>query len=101
MLLLLLKNRIGSYWSNALITNKEVGLDVTADQKLCEIPSQDQKDTLHFWRTTIVLGNAKINSKEATELRWITFDEMKTLQPMFEADLEIFKRVQEQSNESI
>ncbi len=72
---------------------EEVGLRVVADRKICTIPSHDNHSLLHFWTTTIISGTARITSHEATDLTWATVDEMKTLSPMFQDDIEIFERV--------
>lgn len=70
---------------------EEVGLEVVAVEKVCEIPSADDMFVLHFWKTKIIAGEAKICSHEATEMKWVTVEEMKRLQPTFEEDVRILE----------
>lgn len=72
---------------------EEVGLNVAAVRKICEIPSHDNQSVLHFWTTHIISGHARITSHEATDLIWVTVEEMKTLSPIFQEDIQIFERV--------
>ncbi|MCZ6798427.1 MAG: NUDIX hydrolase [Gammaproteobacteria bacterium] len=71
---------------------EEVGLDVVAEEKVCEIPSHDNKFTLNFWTAKIISGEAKISSNEVGDIRWVTIEEMENLSPIFEEDLQIFKK---------
>lgn len=71
---------------------EEVGLDVVAEEKVCEIPSHDNKFTLNFWTVKIISGEAKISSNEVGDIRWVTIEEMENLSPIFEEDLQIFKK---------
>ena len=68
---------------------EEVGLHVIADRKVCQIATHDNQYTLHFWTTKIISGEAKICSHEATELKWVTLDEMKELEPVFGEDVQV------------
>ncbi len=70
---------------------EEVGLEVVALEKVREIPSHDGLFVLHFWTTEIMAGDARVRSPEATELRWVTVEEMKGLQPVFEEDVRILE----------
>jgi len=70
---------------------EEVGLSVKALEKICEIPSQNNLFTLHFWTTEIVSGEASITSNEATDFRWVTLEQMKQLDPVFEEDIQVFE----------
>jgi 8-oxo-dGTP diphosphatase len=72
---------------------EEVGMDVVAVEKICEIPTHDKHATLHFWTTKIISGEGKITSNEATDLKWVTIEEMKQLSPVFEEDIEIFENL--------
>lgn len=72
---------------------EEVGLEVVALEKVCDIPSHDGLFVLHFWTTEIVAGEARVRSHEATELGWVTVAEMKRLQPVFEEDVRILEAV--------
>ena len=70
---------------------EEVGLEVVAVEKVCEIPSADNMFVLHYWRTEIIAGEARICSHEATDIKWVTIEEMKRLQPTFEEDVRILE----------
>ncbi len=70
---------------------EEVGLNVVAVRKICEIPSHDNHSLLHFWTTKIISGHARITSHEATDLKWVTLEEMNTLSPTFQEDIQIFE----------
>lgn len=70
---------------------EEVGLNIVAVRKICEIPSHDNQSFLHYWTTKIISGKARITSNEATDIKWVTFEEMRKLRPIFEEDIQIFK----------
>jgi NAD+ diphosphatase len=70
---------------------EEVGLDVVAVKKICTIPSHNNESMLHFWTTKINSGEARITSNEATDLRWVTLEEMKKLSPIFEEDVRVIE----------
>lgn len=70
---------------------EEVGLEVVAVEKVREIPSHDGLFVLHFWTTEIVAGEAQVRSHEATEIGWVTVEEMRRLQPVFEEDVQILE----------
>jgi 8-oxo-dGTP pyrophosphatase MutT (NUDIX family) len=75
---------------------EEVGLDVVAVKKICEIPSRDNSSLLHFWTTNIISGKARITSNEATDVKWATVDEMKKLSPIFKEDIQVFESLSAQ-----
>lgn len=72
---------------------EEVGLSVKALEKVCEIPSHNNLFTLHFWTTEIISGEASVTSNEATDFRWVTLEQMKQLDPVFEADIQVFEKL--------
>ena len=72
---------------------EEVGLEVVAEKKICQIPTHDNQYTLHFWTTKIISGEARITSDEATDLKWVTLEEMKDLEPAFEEDIQIHQNL--------
>jgi len=72
---------------------EEVGLEVVADKKICQIHTHDDQYTLHFWTTKIISGEARITSDEATELKWVTLEEMKNLEPAFEEDIQVHQNM--------
>ena len=72
---------------------EEVGLEVVAVRKICKIPSHDNHYFLHYWTTKIISGKARITSNEASDIKWVTLDEMKRLRPIFEEDIEVFENL--------
>ena len=72
---------------------EEVGMEVIADRKVCQIPTHDDEYTLHFWTTRIISGEASIMSHESTELRWLTREELKHLEPAFDEDIEVHLQI--------
>ena len=70
---------------------EEVGLEVVAVRKVCSIPSADDKFVLHYWSTQIIAGEAQVCSHEATDLKWVTLEQMRQLQPIFEEDVQILE----------
>jgi len=72
---------------------EEVGLNVVAIKKICEIPSNDKSFFLHYWTTEIISGIAKITSNEATDLKWVTLEELKSLNPTFIEDIQIIENL--------
>ena len=72
---------------------EEVGLSVKALEKICEIPSHNNQFKLHFWTTEIISGEASITSNEATDFRWVTLEQMKQLDPVFEEDIQVFEKL--------
>lgn len=75
---------------------EEVGLNVETVKKICTIPSHDNRSLLHFWTTKIISGKARVNSNEATAIKWVTLREMKQLNPVFEADIQVFETLSKQ-----
>lgn len=68
---------------------EELGVVAVAAEKLCEIPSPDGQFFLSYWRTEITVGEAQICSHEATELKWVTLEELRQLHPTFEEEVQI------------
>ncbi len=72
---------------------EEVGLEVTPLERICGISSHDNNSFLNYWTVDIVSGEASITSNEATDLKWVTIEELKQLNPTFEEDIQIFERL--------
>ena len=72
---------------------EEVGLEVTAFQKVAEILSHDGQFVLHFWTTDIIAGKAGVGSHdhEVAAIAWVTLPELRQLQPTFEEDVRVFE----------
>ena len=66
---------------------------MVAVEKVCEILSADNLFVLHYWKTEIVAGEARICSREATAMKWVTIEEMRRLQPTFEEDVRILEGI--------
>ncbi len=72
---------------------EEVDLNIDAVEKICTIPSHDNQLILHYWTTKIISGKARVASNEATDIIWVTLEEMKMLRPTFEEDIQIMERL--------
>ena len=72
---------------------EEVGLSVKALKKICEIPSHNNQFILHFWTTEIISGEASVASNEATDFKWVTLEQMKQLDPVFDEDVQVFENL--------
>jgi len=77
---------------------EEVGLGVKAIRKISEIPSHDNQFRLHFWTTEIISGEASITSHEATDFKWVTLEQMKQLNPVFQEDIRVIEKMINDSN---
>jgi 8-oxo-dGTP diphosphatase len=73
---------------------EEVGLEVSAQERICGILSHDNNSFLNYWTVNIISGEASITSNEATDLRWVTLEEMRQLAPIFQEDIEILSRLE-------
>ncbi len=69
--------------------SEEVGLQVEARAKVASIPSRDGRYLLHFWTCDVLGGEARPVSDEVAELRWLTLDELRSLEPVFHEDVEV------------
>jgi 8-oxo-dGTP diphosphatase len=72
---------------------EEVGLVVEATKKLDSFITRDKSAHLHWWRVKILSGEATLKSDENSELRWVTLGELEKLEPAFEEDVEVFRRI--------
>jgi 8-oxo-dGTP diphosphatase len=72
---------------------EEVGLIVVPEKKLFVFDSEDGSANIHWWLVRIVSGVAALMNDEHTEIKWVTIEEMKSLQPIFEDDLIAFTKV--------
>ena len=69
---------------------EEVDLMVEPIQKVHTMLTRNKKVLLHWWTVKILSGDEKLNNDEHTELRWVTLDEMKNLEPGFPEHIEVF-----------
>ena len=72
---------------------EEVGLAVRAERWLCDMVSEDGRYRLNWWSAELISGDAHAACDEVDEVRWVTLDEMRALEPSFAADLEVFERL--------
>jgi 8-oxo-dGTP diphosphatase len=68
---------------------EELGVEAVAVTKVGELLTADGSYRLHYWRTTIVRGEPRIESDEATALRWLTLEQLRDLHPTFEDDVRV------------
>lgn len=71
---------------------EEVGLVVRPLRNVASIDSRDGTVRLHFWKTQIISGEARITNDEHSEIGWFSPEELRRLSPSFEEDLEILLR---------
>ena len=69
---------------------EEIGIIVTPNKKEWECKSEYGNYLLHWWSVNLVSGNEHPASKEISEIKWVTLDEMQKLSPVFEKDIEYF-----------
>lgn len=72
---------------------EELGLEVTAGEKVWECPTDDGAFLLHWWTATLGTGEGRLDPAEVAEARWVTVGEFLELRPTFTADREFFVRV--------
>lgn len=73
---------------------EETGLDVEADTRVAQIPSEDGQFELNFWTTKNVTGSITLEPTEVEDYRWVTIKEMEQLEPIFQEDINIMKRLE-------
>lgn len=79
---------------------EELGCQVVAREKLQELPSHNGDYRLHYWRSELVKGEPRICNDELTELRWVTLQELRGLEPVFQEDIALFGRLLEGDGEN-
>jgi 8-oxo-dGTP pyrophosphatase MutT (NUDIX family) len=72
---------------------EEIGCEVSAVEKLQQLPSANGLYLLHYWRCEIIAGEPRVCNDEINELRWVTPAELASLQPVFKEDIELFRRL--------
>jgi len=73
---------------------EETGLRVTALEKVDECDTHDGSAIIHWWLApTLDDAPARLANDEHSELRWVTLEELRRLEPVFVEDVEIFARV--------
>ena len=72
---------------------EEAGLRVEPVKKIASFLTRDKSAHLHWWIVRIVGGEEVVGNHEHSELRWVTIEEMRALQPFFEEDLAVFEQL--------
>lgn len=73
---------------------EESGLAAVALEKVAQCDTRDGTALIHWWLVALLDdAPARLANDEHSELRWVTIEELRRLDPVFEEDLEIFTRV--------
>lgn len=72
---------------------EEIGVDVCPVQKITETPTHDGSTLLHWWIVDLISGEPRINNEENSMVQWFTKEELRTLRPTFQEDIEILLRL--------
>lgn len=72
---------------------EETGLRVEAVRKIAAFDTRDKTAHLHWWLVRIVSGEEVVSNHEHSEMRWVSVDEMKLLEPVFEEDVAVFEEL--------
>jgi 8-oxo-dGTP pyrophosphatase MutT (NUDIX family) len=73
---------------------EETGLRVQPIEKICQSDTRDGTACMHWWLTApLDDAPAQLLDDEHSELRWVTVEEMRRLEPVFLEDVEIFARL--------
>ncbi len=76
---------------------EELGVKVEPLCKLGELDTHDKKGRMHWWQVRLLEGEPSLANDEHTELRWVSLDEMKRLEPVFPEDYDLFARARTSS----
>ena len=69
---------------------EETGLRVRALHEVTECDTHDGTAVIHWWRTQLLDDSpARLANDEHTELRWLTPEELQSLEPTFPEDIAI------------
>ena len=71
---------------------KRIAGSIAVD-RICGIPSFDNKSFLNYWTVDVISGEASITSNEATDFKWVTIEELRRLSPTFEDDIEVYEQL--------
>jgi len=72
---------------------EEVGLTVRPLRKVWENISASGSHRLHWWLAEYVSGELMLDPREVSEARWLTIDEIWSLEPTFAGDREFFQQI--------
>ena len=69
---------------------EETGLRVRALHEVAQCDTHDASAVIHWWRTELLDDTpARLANDEHTELRWLTPEELQSLEPTFPEDIAI------------
>jgi len=72
---------------------EEINLEVEPGEKLMTQTKRGGNLVLHCWSATIVSGEARPNPDEVADLRWMTPQEVRTLEGVLPGTTEILDRI--------
>lgn len=79
---------------------EETGLSVRAVEKVAECDTRDGSAVIHWWRTEpLDTEPARLANDEHSELRWVTLEELRALDPVFPEDVAIFEGLSERKSD--
>lgn len=68
---------------------EELGVEVKPLYKIISSPTNDNTVLLHWWMTSLISGEVRLNNNENSELGWFSKGELVKLKPVFKEDIEI------------
>jgi 8-oxo-dGTP pyrophosphatase MutT (NUDIX family) len=68
---------------------EELGVAVRPIRKVATTRTHDGSVLLHWWATEIVSGTPRPANEENSALGWFTAEELATLEPVFQEDIEL------------
>ena len=69
---------------------EEVGLVVLPIKKIAVFEENGPYQKMYWWKVKLISGIASLINDEHSELRWVTIEEMKNLEPMLPRNLGVF-----------
>ncbi len=72
---------------------EEVGVTIRPVRKIWENISAGGTHTLHWWLADAVDRDLTLNRREVSDARWVTVQEIATLEPTFVGDRHFFEEV--------
>lgn len=78
--------------------SEEMGIAVAPVKKVWECYTEDKEYLLHWWSAKLVDATITMNPDEVKDYQWVSYEEMKGLGKMFEADLGFFEKASKTKN---
>lgn len=76
---------------------EEAGVTVRPLRKIWESMSAGGTHTLHWWLAEAEDGDFMLDRREVSDARWVTVQEIATLEPTFAGDRHFFEQVFERA----